>query len=197
MVSKSPPPPQAVVHSQVARLGVAVCLNQSRLHTPLPLTLMMLNDACIALPLTPHMCANHRGWVLGLHTRSPRGVWQHSKACSRLQCCPPARSMCLLMQVRGYGLSADAHHVTQPAPDGRGAILAMQRAFQGSGVPKSALAYINAHATSTPLGDAVEAASIAKLFGLPGCGAAGEVLSNSAISGALQFSNQQVCCQAF
>jgi 3-oxoacyl-[acyl-carrier-protein] synthase II len=90
--------------------------------------------------------------------------------------------MRLLMKVRGYGLSADAHHVTQPAPDGRGAILAMQRAFHGSGVPKSALAYINAHATSTPLGDAIEAVSIARMFDLPGCGAAGKVLSSLSMS---------------
>lgn len=82
-------------------------------------------------------------------------------------------------QVRGYGLSADAHHITQPAPDGRGALLAMQRALQKSGVARSDVAYINAHATSTPLGDAVEAAAIAKLFDFPQADTAGNLLANA------------------
>lgn len=69
-----------------------------------------------------------------------------------------------VFQVRGYGLSGDAFHVTQPAPDGRGAILAMKRALDGSNVSPADVAYINAHATSTPLGDAIEAAAIAKVF---------------------------------
>ena len=66
-------------------------------------------------------------------------------------------------QVRGYGLSADAHHITQPEPGGRGAMLAMQRALDASGLGATSVAYINAHATSTPLGDAVEAAAIAEV----------------------------------
>lgn len=66
--------------------------------------------------------------------------------------------------MRGYGLSADAYHITQPAPDGRGASLAMQRALKSTGVTLEDVAYINAHATSTPLGDAVEAQAIANMF---------------------------------
>jgi 3-oxoacyl-[acyl-carrier-protein] synthase II len=68
-------------------------------------------------------------------------------------------------QVRGYGMSGDAHHITAPHPDGRGAALAMQRALHGAGVPPSAVAYINAHATSTPVGDEIEQAAIQGVFG--------------------------------
>lgn len=82
-------------------------------------------------------------------------------------------------QVRGYGLSADAYHITQPAPDGRGALLAMQRALCKSGVTATDIAYVNAHATSTPLGDAVEAAAIAKLFNFPQADAAESMLANA------------------
>ena len=70
--------------------------------------------------------------------------------------------MCL--QVRGYGLSGDANHITQPAPDGIGARLAMKRAMQAAGAKPSDIAYINAHATSTPLGDLVEQQAIAAVF---------------------------------
>lgn len=76
-------------------------------------------------------------------------------------------------------MSADAYHITQPAPDGRGALLAMQRALCKSGVTASDVAYVNAHATSTPLGDAVEAAAIAKLFNFPQADAAESMLANA------------------
>ena len=69
------------------------------------------------------------------------------------------------MQVRGYGLSGDANHITQPAPDGIGARLAMQRAMQAAGAKPSDIAYVNAHATSTPMGDKVEQKAIAAVFG--------------------------------
>ncbi|KAJ1953444.1 Mitochondrial beta-keto-acyl synthase, partial [Dispira parvispora] len=54
-------------------------------------------------------------------------------------------------EVKGYGLSADAHHITAPPEDGRGAHLAMQRALRHAGLCPSDIEYINAHATSTPL----------------------------------------------
>ena len=57
-----------------------------------------------------------------------------------------------LTQVRGYGLSGDAHHITQPPPDGIGAQLAMQRALRQAGLAPQQVCYINAHATSTPQG---------------------------------------------
>lgn len=67
-------------------------------------------------------------------------------------------------EVRGYGMSGDAHHITQPHADGRGAILAMTRAIEQSGLHPDQVDYINAHATSTPLGDAAEANAIKAVF---------------------------------
>ncbi|KAG4976822.1 3-oxoacyl-[acyl-carrier-protein] synthase, mitochondrial [Glycine max] len=70
-------------------------------------------------------------------------------------------------EVRGYGMSGDAYHITQPPSDGRGAILAMTRALRQSGFHPSEVDYINAHATSTPLGkssDAIEANAIKTMF---------------------------------
>ena len=68
-------------------------------------------------------------------------------------------------EVRGYGMSGDAHHITQPQNDGRGVILAMERALEQSGLQADQIDYLNAHATSTPLGDAVEATAIKSVFG--------------------------------
>ncbi|KAL8255273.1 hypothetical protein R6Q59_033494 [Mikania micrantha] len=80
-------------------------------------------------------------------------------------------------ELRGYGMSGDAHHITQPHEDGRGAILAMSRALKQSGLCHDQVDYVNAHATSTPLGDMVEAQAIKSLF------------SEHATSGALAFSS--------
>ncbi|XP_020227212.1 3-oxoacyl-[acyl-carrier-protein] synthase, mitochondrial [Cajanus cajan] len=80
-------------------------------------------------------------------------------------------------EVRGYGMSGDAYHITQPPSDGRGAILAMTRALRQSGLHPSEVDYINAHATSTPLGDAIEANAIKTIF------------SDRASSSALAFSS--------
>ncbi|KAF3321422.1 3-oxoacyl-[acyl-carrier-protein] synthase [Carex littledalei] len=63
-------------------------------------------------------------------------------------------------EVRGYGMSGDAYHITQPQNDGKGAILAMRRAIDQSGLHPNEIDYVNAHATSTPLGDAIEANAI-------------------------------------
>ncbi|KAL3696153.1 hypothetical protein R1sor_010229 [Riccia sorocarpa] len=67
-------------------------------------------------------------------------------------------------EIRGYGMSGDAYHITQPSGDGRGAILAMTRAIQQSGLQPTEIDYINAHATSTPLGDVIEARAIDAVF---------------------------------
>ncbi|MGI9005704.1 MAG: beta-ketoacyl-ACP synthase II [Streptosporangiaceae bacterium] len=65
----------------------------------------------------------------------------------------------------GAGYSADAHHIAQPDPDGAGAVLAIQRALDNAGVRPGQVAHVNAHATSTPAGDMVEARAIATALG--------------------------------
>ncbi|MEB3102584.1 beta-ketoacyl-[acyl-carrier-protein] synthase family protein [Ferviditalea candida] len=68
-------------------------------------------------------------------------------------------------EFKGYGTSNDAYHETAPHPEGRGAALAMQRALRNTGVQPTDIGYINAHATSTPAGDAAEGAALHQVFG--------------------------------
>ena len=86
----------------------------------------------------------------------------------RLQFRKMVQSKLLLLQLRGYGSSADAHHITQPPEDGRGAVLAMQRALESAGAAPSQVTYINAHGTGTPLGDMAELRAIQGVFGPSG-----------------------------
>ena len=65
----------------------------------------------------------------------------------------------------GMGLSADAHHITAPHPEGAGAIYAMETAIQNAGLKTEDIDYINMHGTSTPLGDISETKAIKKVFG--------------------------------
>jgi 3-oxoacyl-[acyl-carrier-protein] synthase II len=65
----------------------------------------------------------------------------------------------------GYGMSGDAYHVTAPHPEGAGGYRAMEVAMKRSGIDLSDIDYINAHGTSTPLGDELELGSVRKLFG--------------------------------
>ncbi|SMO42093.1 beta-ketoacyl-ACP synthase II [Fodinibius sediminis] len=65
----------------------------------------------------------------------------------------------------GYGFSADAHHITAPDPDGKGVILAINRALDAAGIEPEDIDHINMHGTSTPLGDIAETNSIKKVFG--------------------------------
>lgn len=76
-----------------------------------------------------------------------------------------ARGATIYGEVIGYGMSADAHHVTAPAPEGEGAVQSMQAALRDANLPPEAVDYINAHGTSTPYNDANETLAIKHVFG--------------------------------
>ncbi len=68
-------------------------------------------------------------------------------------------------EVVGFGQSADAHHITEPHPEGLGAVLAIEAALREAGVAPEAVGYVNAHGTSTPYNDRVEVIALKKVFG--------------------------------
>jgi len=68
------------------------------------------------------------------------------------------------LQLRGYGESSDAHHMSAPHPQGLGARLAMQTALQRAGIEPGEVGYLNLHGTSTPANDSIEATAVAALF---------------------------------
>ncbi len=86
-----------------------------------------------------------------------------------------ARGAHIYAEVAGYGLSGDAYHITSPAPDGDGGFRAMSAALRDAGMSAGDLDYVNAHGTSTPLGDEIELGAVTRMLG----DAAGSVTMSS------------------
>ncbi|KXZ46483.1 hypothetical protein GPECTOR_43g919 [Gonium pectorale] len=136
--------------AEVAEAGALVAGGRGRRVSPFFVPRILPNMAAGAISIRP-FDAGRDGFVMG----EGAGVLVLEELGHAV-----ARGASVYAEVRGYGMSGDGHHITHPHPEGAGALLCMRRALAGSGVAPRDVAYVNAHATSTPTGDAIEQAAI-------------------------------------